>query len=77
MPSIHARLSWQQNLLPWCLQMGLGKTVELLACVLAHPFTPTDHVVPIKSEPGSNKVGVIVAMNSCHMPSWQTITVHA
>ena len=36
--------------------MGLGKTVELLACLLAHPFTPTHHVPAVKAEPGSNKV---------------------
>ena len=52
--------------------MGLGKTVELLACVLAHPFTPTDHVVPVKSEPGSNKVSSVVAMLAC-----QLAAVHA
>lgn len=36
--------------------MGLGKTVELLACLLAHPFTPTHHAAAVKAELGSNKV---------------------
>ena len=36
--------------------MGLGKTVELLACVLANPFMPSHHAEPLQAEPGSNKV---------------------
>lgn len=38
------------------VQMGLGKTVELLACLLAHPFTPSGQPQLLKPEPGSNKV---------------------
>lgn len=38
------------------LQMGLGKTVELLACLLAHPFKPSPQQPPPKPNSGSNKV---------------------
>lgn len=38
------------------LQMGLGKTVELLACVLANPFTPTKHAITATMTADSNKV---------------------
>ena len=38
------------------LQMGLGKTVELLACLLAHPFTPSTQPPPPKPNSGSKKV---------------------
>ncbi|KAL3154030.1 hypothetical protein ABBQ32_013581 [Trebouxia sp. C0010 RCD-2024] len=35
--------------------MGLGKTVELLACLLAHPFMPPPHPPPLNLEIGSTK----------------------
>lgn len=38
------------------MQMGLGKTVELLACVLANPFTPVKHAITSTMTAGSNKV---------------------
>ena len=54
------------------LQMGLGKTVELLACLLAHPFTPAPQPLPPKPNLGSNKVHKLLE----HSHSCDALRIH-